>query len=71
MIIVIGCSNTLFSLCFSKDWYKGIISDEELEALQNPKPRQRPSGSGPARSRKGGKPIPVEAEQEDVPRRSL
>lgn len=62
-----------FSWCFSKDWYKGIISDEELEALQNPKPRQRPSGPGPSRGRKGGKPVvPVESvEEDDVPRRSF
>jgi hypothetical protein len=35
---------------FSKEWYKGVISDEELHLLEHPTPRPRPVGySGPSR----------------------
>lgn len=26
---------------FSKDWYKGILTDEELYNLENPKPKEQ------------------------------
>ncbi|RLU27140.1 hypothetical protein DMN91_000939 [Ooceraea biroi] len=37
-----------------KDWYKGQLTDEELDALENPPPKPRPTG-GPSR-RKGSRP---------------
>ena len=42
---------------FSKDWYKGIITDEELEALEHPKPKPRPSEET-IRKRNGNKKRP-------------
>lgn len=40
---------------FSKDWYKGQLTDEELDALENPPPKPKPSSGGQHR-RKGAKP---------------
>lgn len=39
---------------FSKDWYKGQLTDKELDALENPKPKPKPTG-GPSR-RRGARP---------------
>lgn len=38
-----------------KDWYKGQLTDEELDALENPPPKPKPSSGGQHR-RKGAKP---------------
>lgn len=42
---------------YSKDWYKGIITDEELAELENPKPRPKPSEEA-VRRRQGSKKKP-------------
>lgn len=39
---------------YSKDWYKGQLTDEELDALENPPPKPKPTG-GSSR-RKGNRP---------------
>lgn len=50
-----------------KDWYKGQLTDEQLEALENPptpKPTQRPASSGfVSRRRPQKKGKQVEAEE--------
>nr|XP_018906591.1 PREDICTED: probable chitinase 3 [Bemisia tabaci] len=37
------------------DWYKGVLTDEELEALEHPKPKPRPTGGTPTRGKTKGK----------------
>ncbi|KAK6641187.1 hypothetical protein RUM44_012896 [Polyplax serrata] len=47
-----------------KDWYKGILTDEELEALEHPKPKPRPSEED-VRKRNGGKKRPKQIERDE------
>ena len=43
----------------SKDWYKGVLTDQELEELENPKPKVRdPAASAARRGTKGTRPKP-------------
>ena len=41
-----------FTFVYSKDWYKGTLTDEQLDALENPP--KKPKGTGSNR-RKGPK----------------
>ncbi|XP_063232004.1 protein obstructor-E-like [Bacillus rossius redtenbacheri] len=46
-----------------KDWYKGILTDEQLAALENPKPRPKAS-DGVYKTRNGGRKRPAETSEE-------
>uniref|UniRef100_A0A1B6BWG6 Chitin-binding type-2 domain-containing protein n=3 Tax=Clastoptera arizonana TaxID=38151 RepID=A0A1B6BWG6_9HEMI len=50
-----------------QDWYKGIISDEELALLENPKPKPPRTGAAAeaANRRRGGKPSHRVVEEEE------
>lgn len=37
--------NLLFKMIFSAEWYKGVLTDEELEALERPTPKPKPKPS--------------------------
>jgi hypothetical protein len=35
---------SFFAFFFSAEWYKGILTDEQLAELENPKPKNRTRG---------------------------
>ena len=46
---------------FSADWYKGILTDEQLAELENPKPKNRTRGED-HKIRNGGRLRPIEVQ---------
>ncbi|XP_044730333.1 protein obstructor-E-like [Chrysoperla carnea] len=46
------------------DWYKGQLTDEELDRLENPPTTARPSGNAPSRRKKPHRPSQRHAEEE-------
>jgi hypothetical protein len=51
----------LFGFDFSADWYKGILTDEQLAQLENPKPKNRTRGEE-YQTRNGGRLRPIEVQ---------
>lgn len=54
-----------FVCAFSADWYKGILTDEELHNLEFPKPKARPANKGPSRGKPQRQQQPVAEEEEE------
>lgn len=50
---------------FSAEWYKGVLTDEELEALEHPAPKPKPKNSAQNIKRQKNKPI---VNQQDLAR---
>jgi hypothetical protein len=46
---------------FSAEWYKGILTDEQLAELENPKPKNRTRGED-HNIRNGGRLRPIEVQ---------
>ena len=46
---------------FSAEWYKGILTDEQLAQLENPKPKNRTRGEE-HNIRSGGRLRPIEVQ---------
>lgn len=58
---------TKIILCYSADWYKGQLTDAELDALENP-PTAKPKPAGSPSRRKPNRPSKakqVVAEEEE------
>jgi hypothetical protein len=58
-------SNLIFfshNFDFSAEWYKGILTDEQLAELENPKPKNRTRGEEYKTRNGGGKLRPIAVE---------
>lgn len=59
MFIVKNCVVNRYFSVLSAEWYKGILTDEQLHDLEFPKPKVRPANKGPARGKPQRKQQPV------------
>jgi hypothetical protein len=53
--------NSFSAFYFSAEWYKGILTDEQLAELENPKPKNRTRGEQ-HNIRNGGRLRPIEVQ---------